>query len=303
MFDYEIKNRAIVHYNFFNKSIRGVALIYNVSKSTLSRWVRSLDRCKIRKKFDRGSKYDRIQPLMLEIVQHNPYVKCHDIQRRICSRYALTPSKSTIYRSLKRLGLTHKRAQNVRQPNKLSQHPFYDGPNPYHDAISIDECHFDAADFQRYGWCYKNERVAKRKPNQYQRVSLLLALSADGVVKSQLVKESVNSTTFIDFIRDLPRGRNVIVDNASIHTARAVKSYCVENDITLNYTPPYSPWYNPVEFSFSVIKSAFRTLRTTENNFFYEDILHAIDSVKSTAQFFSHSQRIWATDKAALELE
>lgn len=41
----------------------------------------------------------------------------------------------------------------------------------------------------------------------------------------------------------------LIVDNARIHHAKAVKPVCSDLDVWLVYLPPYSPDLNPIEFA------------------------------------------------------
>jgi len=40
MYDQNKRHRAVIHYTYFLRSIRKVAKIYDVGKSTLSRWLR-----------------------------------------------------------------------------------------------------------------------------------------------------------------------------------------------------------------------------------------------------------------------
>jgi transposase len=139
--------------------------------------------------------------------------------------------------------------------------------------------------------------VAVRKPSQYQRVSLLLAVSrASGVVGYRLVKGSVSANTFLDFLRSLPLHKNVLLDNASIHRAHLVRDHCIANGIQLRFTPPYCPWYNPVEYTFSKIKGKFRRLRVTGTDFM-GDVKLAVEAQGKTAGCFEHAKRLWDHDR------
>nr|GAT52207.1 TPR domain protein [Mycena chlorophos] len=56
-----------------------------------------------------------------------------------------------------------------------------------------------------------------------------------------------------------PGPRSVLVmDNCRIHHVEEVEAICDERGIKLVYLPPYSPDYNPIEQSFSFIKSYIR---------------------------------------------
>jgi transposase len=303
MHDQILKHRAVVHCVHFGATVREVAMIYGVGKSTVARWVRQP--LKGSTKAANMHATHRQNPLVLHIMKHclaeTPFVTAHSLQAAIHRRLGSAPSRSTIYRLLrKECTVSRKRGQRARTPAALVQnHPFFDHKDPYDGALSIDESHFEASDSPRYGWSRIGERVAIRKPNQYQRLSLLLAVNGDGVVGHQLVKGSVDSTVFLAFLSSLPSHRRIIVDNASIHKAKTVRAHCLRAGIDLAFTPPYCPWYNPVEYNFSKIKSTFRSLRISGNNFVH-DVEAAVASLGDTAGCFEHARRIWSADKTRL---
>jgi transposase len=45
------------------------------------------------------------------------------------------------------------------------------------------------------------------------------------------------------------------MDNASIHRSPEIVQLCSEAGIQIEYLPPYSPDFNPIERSFKVLKS------------------------------------------------
>ena len=46
----------------------------------------------------------------------------------------------------------------------------------------------------------------------------------------------------------------LIMDNASIHKSAGVRALCDEFGVGLEFLPPYSPDYNPIEESFAELK-------------------------------------------------
>lgn len=46
----------------------------------------------------------------------------------------------------------------------------------------------------------------------------------------------------------------LVIDNASSHRNEELVNMCYEVDVLLAYLPPYSPDFNPIETSFSVLK-------------------------------------------------
>ena len=77
---------------------------------------------------------------------------------------------------------------------------------------------------------------------------------------------SITKASYIDFIREkvLPhcnsfasgRERSVLVmDNAKIHHDEELLRICGEVGVLVEYLPPYSPDFNPIELSFSILKA------------------------------------------------
>jgi len=73
-----------------------------------------------------------------------------------------------------------------------------------------------------------------------------------------MLSDSCKSDDMIDFlevIREQNPGKLCIVmDNARIHHAKAVKARAEELDIYFIYLPPYSPDLNPIEFGWKDLK-------------------------------------------------
>jgi transposase len=55
------------------------------------------------------------------------------------------------------------------------------------------------------------------------------------------------------------QNKKLVLDNVAFHKSKIVKECSEDRDIDL-CLPPYCPWFNPVEFAFSVIKTRYRRL-------------------------------------------
>jgi transposase len=53
----------------------------------------------------------------------------------------------------------------------------------------------------------------------------------------------------------------LVMDNASIHRGPEIRELCDEFGVLLQYLPPYSPDYNPIEESFAEMKAWMRKNR------------------------------------------
>ena len=89
-------------------------------------------------------------------------------------------------------------------------------------------------------------------------ISVITALSTDGIVANEIMKGTVNDETFLEFIHGslIPNmlpfdGENpwslVVMDNCSIHHVQPVLDAFNQAGIVVLFLPPYSPDMNPVE--------------------------------------------------------
>ncbi len=87
-----------------------------------------------------------------------------------------------------------------------------------------------------------------------------MCVSADSknTVQWKLVKGSVDSPIFLDFLQTLKLQKNatIVMDNAKIHHATnslislglpSIKMWSMVNQVNMVYLPPYSPEFAPVE--------------------------------------------------------
>jgi len=276
-----------------------VATIYNIGRSTLSRWLKppAAATSKNRKTVDLHSV---IGGIVKRTIESKPFSGALDVIKAVREACGKSVSQSSIYRSLKRLRFSHKRASRSRDYEAAPLgHPFmadksYDG-NP----IAVDESSFYWNDVPKMGWAPKGKRVGKARPTRRTRVSILLAVGMEGVVSFKVVQGGVKSPIFADFIKTLPDDRPLILDNCSIHKTIAVKALCCSKGSQLRFIPPYCPWYNPVEFCFSEIKRAYRPIRLNDpSSDFVEDVRACVSGLRHHASYFQHAQRLYDQDRA-----
>jgi transposase len=64
---------------------------------------------------------------------------------------------------------------------------------------------------------------------------------------------------FRDFLEalDLPQNTVILLDNVRFHHSKVCKEVAIRKGFELLYVPPYSPWFNPIEGIFSIVKREF----------------------------------------------
>lgn len=91
-----------------------------------------------------------------------------------------------------------------------------------------------------------------------------MCISTNGVVKWSLFNNTISAIIIREFISNINKNNSVLIlDNARIHHAStslkkegllSISETTISKNISLNYLPPYSPYLNPVEFCFNIIR-------------------------------------------------
>jgi len=130
---------------------------------------------------------------------------------------------------------------------------------------------------RKYGWAPIGVTPHEYKSIKHsERWSILPVYTVDGFYVWDIIQGSYTKELFNEFIRTqvlpcctpYPGPRSILVlDNARIHhsevlrtafhqlTAQELEQMCLEAKIKLEYLPPYSPDYNPIEEAFAELKA------------------------------------------------
>jgi hypothetical protein len=162
--------------------------------------------------------------------------------------------------------------------------------------VFADESHFNRLTLRRpYAWSIRGERASRYEIfHRGTKYSILPALSFEGIIHLEVVKNAITGDDFRRFIEGLLPHMNewplpnsvLIVDNASIHKVAGIREMVEERGARLIYLPAYSPDFNPIELAFSTIKSWLRSNRDrmsqaveSENGSVYDVVWEAVHSI------------------------
>jgi len=98
MYDVFLKAKACLEYEKFTHSLRKVAKKYNISKSSLARWLK--DRRTLRKKKtqrDHDKRLRSIRSYIDNIISKNPFTSLLSIHKTLEKDHGLRRSPSTIF--------------------------------------------------------------------------------------------------------------------------------------------------------------------------------------------------------------
>ena len=91
------------------------------------------------------------------------------------------------------------------------------------------------------------------------------------------------------------------MDNASIHKGDAVANVFREKGFIRLYVPPYSPWFNPIEGCFSLVKRRYPVTQSIRQSFGSLTNQHFAAFFKRSLTTYGVDEVSSATNKSTLE--
>ena len=164
------------------------------------------------------------------------------------------------------------------------------------DLIFLDETGVNIAMARPYARAPKGQRVHVSAPvNKGKNVTVLGALSLEGMVEAMTIDGSADGQVVSTFIQDvlipaLRPGQTVIMDNLSSHKVNGIQDAIEAMGARLEYLPSYSPDLSPIEKCWSKLKAIVRAKAARTRAYLDQAITEALDMI--TAQdargWFAH---------------
>lgn len=292
MYPLDRRNVAIRIYSIL-RSLRKTGAMLNVCHTTVMRWLKNTPKPqKKRKTF----KSDEIVPIIRSSVICNPFVSTRQLKKIIHNVLDIDVSLELVRTVIKKLGYTRKKAKKFSNPPHLSEltNTFLQKRKEYlrkgKRFLSIDETSFGRNGIVTTGYSMKGTRLyVEKKTPTLVSLSSLACVSSNGWIKIHTRKGSFNSQTFLDFLTTLPLTSHdvILLDNVRFHHSKEVKEFLNSKGVELLFTPPYSPWFNPIELCFSIVKrhysyhqsidDAFSSLEPRHFQAFFNKSLNAME--------------------------
>ena len=202
-----------------------------------------------------------------ESLRTNPQAYIDEIVQYLDEDHGVAVSRFMVYRALVKLLWSRKVASKAAKERSEPLHRVFSARvNHLYKAeqiVAIDEtaCNERTGD-RKYGWSpigSPMELVYSMKRSE--RWKILPAITVGGYLAFTMIQGAVTAEIFETFLQDcvlsycIPGYLVLVMDNASIHRSQRVKDLCADFGVQLEYLPPYSPDYNPIEKSFKVLKS------------------------------------------------
>ena len=181
----------------------------------------------------------------------------------MCEHLNVNMSPSSVRACIQKAGFTHKKCRYVVCKNGLDDKraefaALVTSSIDPSDVISIDESSVMYESPPLKGYTPRGTRLECKTKNYHtKKWSVLLAVSNTEVVDVIMVDGSINSDVFAMFVSRLGvhGKKHLLMDNASIHKTKTVKAAIAATGMSPLFLPPYTPWFQPVEHCFSVLKN------------------------------------------------
>jgi transposase len=165
--------------------------------------------------------------------------------------------------------------------------------------VFIDESAVLTTMARRYGWSPRGLRAPAKVPfGNWQRLSVLGAISLDGMVAAMSVEAATDSAVFAAYLDEvlLPTLRQdkpdavLVMDNLRAHKTPEVQAVLDRSGFAYRYLPSYSPDLSPIEPGWAKVKSYLRRVAARTVDTLERALGPALDSItaQDAAGFFRH---------------
>ena len=160
----------------------------------------------------------------------------------------------------------------------------------------IDESGTNLGFTRHFGRARPGQRIVEGTPgNSGPHYTLIAALSTCGVEAPWMLEGAMDGTAFEVYVEQvlvptLHPGDIVIMDNLSIHKAPRIRTLIESAGARLEFLPPYSPDFNPIELCWSKVKTALRAAKARRFELLLDALNDAMGKVTSqdAKAWFAH---------------
>ena len=210
--------------------------------------------------------------MLLNFLEDQPTAYLDEMQDFLYYRFEVSISVTAIYMCLKRQKWSRKVVQRRAAERSRELRNAWKGRMTNWDAselIFLDESAANESTGDRKrGWSLQGVGCPMDTPvKRSERWSILPALTVDGYLNFIVHQGAITTDIFLDFVEHKvlpycnprPGPCSVLVlDNASIHKSPRLKELCDAYGVMLEFLPPYSPDFNPIEATFHDLKAWIR---------------------------------------------
>ncbi len=155
------------------------------------------------------------------------------------------------------------------------------------ELVFLDETGITTAMTRCYARAARGGRAHGSAPGGWRRLTVLGALSSEGMVAAMSIEAATTTRVFLAFLESvlIPELRRrhpkatVLMDNLSAHKPKAVETALTRAGFKLLYLPRYSPDLSPIEPGWSKLKSALRAAEARTRETLEVALAPALDGI------------------------
>ena len=218
-------------------------------------------------------------------------------------RGGFTCSLTTIWRALRRHGLTRKKKsmhadERDRPDVKRKRRRFRAKVGLIEPGRLqfVDESGANTAMARAYAWAPRGERATGSAPGKWDSFTVIAALGLGGAHAPLVLRGSLDAAAFETYVTDvlvpeLRPGDVVIWDQVPTHHCRAAAAAVRRAGAKLIFLSPYSPDYSPIEKLWSKVKAYLRRVAARSKDSLYTALGEALESVtpQDIVGWFQHA--------------
>ena len=202
---------------------------------------------------------------LVSYLDDQPSAYLDELVLALYDEFELEVHKTTVYRYLSGCGWSRKVAKQVAAQRNATLRAVWASRAArwsMEDLCFVDESAAnEKTGARKRGWSPKGLSCqVLRTLKRSERYSILPALTVNGYLPEPLVIQGgVHQEVFARWIVEsvlpyLRPGMKIVMDNASIHHNLGIDELLASQGVCIEYLPPYSPDWNPIEMTFHTLK-------------------------------------------------
>jgi transposase len=161
-------------------------------------------------------------------------------------------------------------ADEQRRPDVAAERRRWRETQPLRDVrqyVFLDECGVTTDLLRRYGRSPRGTRLHDHTPcSHWETHTVIAALRLEGLRAPAVFEGPIDSPTFLAYVEQvlvptLRPGDVVVLDNLAVHKQPEVRTAIEQVGARVQFLPPYSPDFNPIELAFAKLKAFLRAAR------------------------------------------
>jgi transposase len=259
-------------------SRRQAAARFDIGPATAVRWAKRVettgDVAPLKMGGDRRShRIEAHGEFILAQIKAKPDMTIMELREKITERHGLGFGYGTVWRFFARHRITRKKktghaSEQDREDVAAAREDWFEGQLDLDPSklVFIDETAISTNMARGYGWAPQGERCRASVPfGHWKTTTLIAALRFDRIDAPMTIDGALDGDSFLAYVEQvlaptLSAGETVVMDNIPVHKVAGVPEAINAKGAGVLYLPAYSPDFNPIEKSFSKIKSILQRI-------------------------------------------